>query len=140
MAANGQNIPYIGWIEVTFCLASNEVETDKLVIPVLAISFRQLRHLIIEYNVIKQMVNDKGITQPMTSGFQGTTCPSPATETVQAFIRQIHAETPCEYTVKTTKENVHVPKPTLVQVECRVQSYRPKEETLLIFEPDINSQ
>lgn len=32
-----------------------------------------------------------------------------------------------------------MPKHTLVQVECRVQSYRPKEETLFIFKPDINS-
>lgn len=133
VAANGQNIPYIGWMEVTFDLASNEVETDKLVIPVLVMRGSQLRHPIIGYNVIEQMVNDKGITQPMASGFQGTTCPSPAAETVQAFIKQIHAETPCEYTVKTTKENVHVPKHTSVQVECRVQSYRPKEETLLIL-------
>ncbi len=140
VAVNGQNIPYIGWMEVTFDLASNEVKTDKLVIPVLVMRGSQLRHPIIGYNVIEQMVNDMGITQPMTSGFQGTTCPSPGAETVQAFIKQIHAETPCEYTVKTTKENVHVPKNTSVQVECRVQSHRPKEDILLIFEPDVNPQ
>lgn len=28
VAANGQDIPYIGWMEVTFGLASNEVETS----------------------------------------------------------------------------------------------------------------
>ncbi len=122
MAANGQNIPYVGWMEVTFDLASNDEETDKLVIPVLVMRGSQLCHPIIGYNVIEQMVNDKGITQPMTM-FQRTTCPSPAVETVQAFIKQIHAETPCEYTVKTTKENVHVPKNTYQyrwNVECNL--------------------
>ncbi len=139
VAANGQNIPYVGWMEVTFDLASNDEETEKLVIPVLVMRGSQLCHPIIGYNVIEQMANDKGITQPMTM-FQRTTCPSPAVETVQAFIKQIHAETPCEYTVKTTKENVHVPKNTSVQVECRVQSHRPKEDILLMFEPDVNPQ
>ncbi len=139
VAANGQIIPYVGWMEVTFDLASNDEETDKLVIPVLVMRGSQLCHPIIGCNVIEQMVNDKGITQPMTM-FQRTTCPSPAVETVQAFIKQIHAETPCEYIVKTTKENVHVPKNTSVQVECRVQSHRPKEDILLIFEPDVNPQ
>ncbi len=33
VAANGQNIPYVGWMELTFDLASNDEETDKLVIP-----------------------------------------------------------------------------------------------------------
>lgn len=127
-------------MEVTFGLASNEVETDELLIPVLVMRGRQLCHPIIGYNVIEQMVNDKGIMQPVTSGLKGTICPRAATETVQAFISQIHAEKPCEYTVKTTKENDHVPKHTSVQVECRDQSYRPKEEILLIFEPDMNSQ
>lgn len=138
VAANGQEIPYIGWMEVSFGLALNEVETDELLIPVLVMRGSQLRHPIVGYNVIEQMVNTERITQPITSEFQRTACPSAGT--VQAFIKKIHAETPCEYTVTTTKKNVHVPKHTSVQVECRVQIYRPKQETVLIFEPDVNPQ
>lgn len=117
VAANGQEIPYIGWMEVSFGLASNEVETDELVIPVLVMRGSQLHHPIVGYNVIEQMVNTKRITPPITSESYKTACPSAATGTVQSFIKQIHAETPCEYTVKTTKESVHLPKHTSVQVE-----------------------
>lgn len=133
VAANGQDIPYAGWVEVTFGLASNEVKTKELVIPVLVMKGRELRHPIIGYNVIEQMMNNKELTQPITNE-------SVEREKVQAFIEQVHAEMSCGYLVKTKKENVNVPKHTSVQIECRVQSHRPKENTVLIFEPDVNPQ
>jgi len=53
--------------------------------------------------VIEQIVNNKELTQPITNE-------SVEREKVQAFIEQVHAETSCEYLVKTKKENVHVPR------------------------------
>lgn len=36
-----------------------------------------------------------------------------------------------------SKERLHVPKHTSVQVECRVQTSAPKEERVLLYEPDV---
>ncbi|XP_046732140.1 uncharacterized protein LOC124402856 isoform X2 [Silurus meridionalis] len=119
VAANGQDIPFTGWIEVTFGLASNESKTKELVIPVLVMRGRQLGHPIIRYNVIEQMMNNKELTQPITTESLKPVLPSVEREKVQAFVERVHAETPCEYFVKTRKGNVHVPKHTSVQIECR---------------------
>lgn len=41
VAANGQDIPYIGWIEVTFGLVSDKTKDSELTIPVLVRGERQ---------------------------------------------------------------------------------------------------
>jgi len=46
VAANGQDIPYAGWMEVTFGLSSNEVKTKELIIPVLVMKGRELLYFI----------------------------------------------------------------------------------------------
>lgn len=43
-----------------------------------------------------------------------------------------------EYTVKTKKERIIIPKHMSVKVECHVQMQTPHEDTTLIFEPDVN--
>lgn len=37
IAANGEDMPYVGWIDVTFRLAADGVPTKKVVIPTLVI-------------------------------------------------------------------------------------------------------
>lgn len=59
----------------------------------------------------------------------------------EVFVEQITVEQqPHEYVVKTTRERVHVPKHTLVKVECRVLTAPLQEETTLIFEPSVDPQ
>lgn len=58
--------------------------------------------------------------------------------TIRALNEQLEAETSCEYPIRTAKEKIYVPKHTSVQVECRVQTSTPKEDMVLLFEPDVN--
>lgn len=103
-----------------FGLAVNETETKELIIPVLIIEGRQLCHPIIEFSVIEQMLNDSELHRPVTNEFLRTVLPSVEGEKETTFINQIQEETPCKYLVKTTKENVQVPKHTSVQLKCRL--------------------
>ncbi len=138
VAVNGQDIPFIGWMEVMFGLVPDERKDKELIIPVLVMRGGHLCHPIIGYNVIEQVVNCNGLTQPHSSEMLGTVTPNLEGNTIRAFIKRVQAETSCEYILKTTKERVHVPKHTSVQVECSVQSSAPKEERVLLYEPDVN--
>ncbi|GAA6090899.1 NACHT, LRR and PYD domains-containing protein 12-like [Tachysurus ichikawai] len=59
---------------------------------------------------------------------------------VQTFIHLVSAESSCEYIVKTTKVHVSIPKRSTVPVSCRVYMQPVKEDSTLIFEPDVNHQ
>ncbi|KAL1267687.1 hypothetical protein QQF64_033050 [Cirrhinus molitorella] len=64
--------------------------------------------------------------------------PSLKRSKVQTFIKLVSAQSSCEYTVKTTKGNVNVPKRSIMQVSCGVYMQPVKEDSVLIFEPDVN--
>lgn len=64
--------------------------------------------------------------------------PSLKRSKVQTFIKLVSAESSCEYIVKTMKGHVNVPKRSTVQVSCRVYMQPVKEDSTLIFEPDVN--
>lgn len=50
------------------------------------------------------------------------------------------AEESCDYVVKTTNENLTVPRHVSVQVDCKVQTSPLKEDTIFLFKPDVNLQ
>lgn len=52
VAANGTNLPYSGWVELTFKLASTVMNEKELKIPVLVLKDHELSRSIIGYNVI----------------------------------------------------------------------------------------
>lgn len=92
VAANGQDIPYIGWIEVTFGLVSDKTKDSELTIPVLVMRGRQLCHPIIGYNVIEQIANRTRLTPPNASELVVTAIPNVEGNKIQAFIKRVQAE------------------------------------------------
>lgn len=59
----------------------------------------------------------------------------------RVFVEQVSAKQQLhEYVVKTTREQVHVPKRTAVKVDCRVLTAPLQDETTLIFEPNVDHQ
>lgn len=144
VAANGINIPYIGYVEVTFSLTSQVTQNAEVVIPMLVARGQNLSHPIIGFNVIEQIVSS---TEQVPSGPQRNEMlertikaafPSLKRNKVQAFIKLVSVESSCEYMVKTTKVHVNIPKHSTVQTSCRVYMPPVKEDTTLIFEPDVN--
>lgn len=145
VAANGIELPYIGYVEVKFRLSSQKSHQTELVIPMLVARGQNLSHPIIGFNVIEQIVNSIEPKQPKTVNktLEKTVkaaFPSLKRSKVQTFIQLVSAESPCEYIVKTTKVHVNIPKQSTVQVSCRVYMQPVKEDSTLIFEPDVNPQ
>ncbi|KAL1249455.1 hypothetical protein QQF64_020460 [Cirrhinus molitorella] len=144
IAANGIDMPFIGYVEVTFRLVSPTSHHTELVIPILVAKGQNLSHPIIGFNVIEQIVNSIKQVQPSTVNNNmlektvKATFPSLKRSKVQTFIKLVSAQSACEYTVKTTKGNVNVPKRSIMQVSCGVYMQPVKEDSVLIFEPDVN--
>lgn len=55
-AVNGTEMPYLGWVEITFRLAPEINQTKELIIPVLVMKGGHLSHPIIGFNVIEHIL------------------------------------------------------------------------------------
>ena len=143
VAANGENMPYVGWVEVTFSLASGGAPTTTVNVPTLVMKGNNLGRPIIGSNVI-ELIIDRELKQSNTTDIERlshtvrTAFPNLEPEQAQAFVQQVSVEQKYEYAVKTKKERINIPKHMSVTVECHVQMYPPHEDTTMIFEPDVN--
>ncbi|KAK2855024.1 hypothetical protein Q7C36_006893 [Tachysurus vachellii] len=114
VAANGIDLPYTGYVEVTFRSSSQSLHQAEL----------NLSHPIIGFNVIEQIVSSIEQAQPTTKINKilertvEAAFPSLKRSKVQTFIHLVSAESSCEYIVKTTKVHVSIPKCSTVPVSC----------------------
>ncbi len=146
VAANGSNMPYEGWVEITFNLAPPANKIEALVIPVLVLKGQQLSKPIIGYNVIEQVMKRSEVSG-QSGGSKGllnktvrSAFPSLRRSKIQTFINLVTAESASEYCVKVTKNHVNVPKHAIVQVKCQVKTPCTKQDSVMLFEPSINPQ
>lgn len=139
-AANGTEMPYLGWIETTFQLVPVTDPTKELIIPVLVMKGRQLSHPIIGYNVIEHVVTTSNTKRTEQYKTVRNAFPHLKRSTVRAFIQAVSAEQESEYAVKTKKEEIIVPKHCNMQVSCRVAAQPFREDMTMLFEPDLNPQ
>ncbi|KAK0137920.1 hypothetical protein N1851_025866 [Merluccius polli] len=129
-AANGTEMPYTGWIEATFRLASETDQAGELIIPMLVMKGWHLSHPIIGFNTEKT-------TQYNTvrKAFPGL-----RRNKVRALIQAVSADQVDEYTVKTKREENLVSKHSIIQVNCRVAAQPFKDDMTMLFQPDPNPQ
>lgn len=145
-AANGQSMPYKGYVEVTSGLSTEGADPNEFVVPMLVIKGGRLSQPILSYNVIERILKIStaeqldAVRKEQLHEVLKTSFPSLNRGNVPAFIDLVTTEQSCEYVVKTTKERVIVPKHTSVQIDCKVKTRPPKKDTTLLFEPDINPQ
>ena len=66
-AANGGMIPFIGWVEVQFQLASDTHSSVPLTVPIL-VARDELEHPVIGYNVIDETIKDRTQVQGESDG------------------------------------------------------------------------
>ena len=85
-AANGTSIPYLGWMEVSFKLASRS--SDKQVFVTILVARGSLEHIIIGYNVIEEVIKDQSDMASMRSSF-----PTVKQENITALLQFILSET-----------------------------------------------
>lgn len=144
-AANGQSMPYIGWVEITFRIAADCAAAEELIVSILVMKGRRLSQPIIGYNVIEQIVTRAVGHLDETSKEQQhailkVTFPSLPRTSVPVFIDLMSVATGCEYPLHIAGEKVNIPKHISTQIECKVKTRSPKRDVVLLFEPDVNPQ
>ncbi len=143
VAANGANMPYSGWVELTFKLASPVTNEKELHIPVLVLKDQELPRPIIGYNVIEQILRRSetrgslDVTNACLYRTVRSAFPSIKKKSVHTFINLVTTEGFSEYVVRTRKEPVNIRKHTVVQIQCLVKVPHVKQDTVLLFEPHI---
>lgn len=141
VAANGTDMPYGGWVEVTFRLASPAERVKELVIPMLVLKGQQLPKPIIGFNVIEQVMKQKDtdnsdketnrqLYQTVVSAF-----PNLKRGKVHTFINLVTADDLGEYTVSTGKGSVNIPRHTIMQIQCKIKMPHVRQDSVLLFEP-----
>lgn len=137
-AANGTEMPYLGWIEATFRLASETDQAGELIIPVLVMKGWHLSRPIIGFNVIEHILTKTEKTTQYNTVRKAF--PGLKRNKVRAFIQAVSAEQEDEYVVKTKRGEIAVSKHSSIQVSCRVAAQPFKDDMILLFQPDLNPQ
>ncbi|CAH3182832.1 unnamed protein product [Porites lobata] len=134
-AANGTDIPYCGWAEISVRLA-NEKETEVRV-PFL-ITRENIDQPIIGFNVIELMVwnteeeNDDVLLNGMSKSFKLSK--SGDTQVLISLIRTSNSDELCQ--VKSSKKPQILPAGQTVHLPCRANTGPIHRKTPVLFEPD----
>lgn len=138
-AANGTEMPYLGWVESTFRLASEINQTKELIIPVMVMKGGHLSHPIIGFTVIEHILANTEKTRQYNAVKKAF--PSLKRNKLKAFIQDVTTEQTDEYSVLgTKKEMVSVAKHSGVQIACCVTTQPFKENVTMLIQPDLNPQ
>ncbi len=127
VAANGANMPYSGWVELTFKLASPVTNEEELNIPVLVLKDQELPRPIIRYNVIEQIMRRSetsgslDVTNACLYRTVRSAFPSIKKKSVHTFINLVTTEGLSEYVVRSRKEPVNIRKHAVMQIQCLVR-------------------
>ena len=132
-AANGNSIPYKGWVALEFQIGKSKntvsvpflVASDKLELPLLGFN-------VIEYLIKSQQLDCNDISSHLVG-----TKPFNAPALVDLMNSVDHAEL-C--LVKTCKKDVIIPRGQSVRVCCRVNTGPLSQPTPVLFEADENGQ
>ena len=112
-AGNGGIIPFIGWVEAQFQLASDTHSSVPLTVPIL-IARDELEHPVIGYNVIEETIKDRTQVQGESDGavidIMNAAFRELTVESVNAlvdFVRYPAEEYLC--VLRSSKNNITVP-------------------------------
>ena len=134
-AANGTDIPFDGWLEVTVSLnAPGKHSVCLTKVPVL-VTPTHLTEPRIGYNVIEETVksNSKSPTQ-QEQAFSGMFLSRPHLD-IKSFVKLIHANDPSTFCmIRSGKDKIAIPKGGTVVIPC-IAHTRASQEMDVLFEP-----
>ena len=128
-AANGEAIPYVGWVQLNFQLSQGQ---PLLQVPFL-VTEKYLNLPLIGYNVIEHCVKSNNLSpHAMNSVFNDV--PAKSIEALVEFIQAAEKE---QLGIAKSSKNVYmIPKGETVNISCRVSHGPIASCTPVIFEPD----
>ncbi|KAK2558824.1 hypothetical protein P5673_019039, partial [Acropora cervicornis] len=124
MAANGSEMPYIGWVELNFRLSSSN--------PDLKFHFLLRSNVWTHQGIIKHSNGDAALSQVITSSF--TDLDTQTASVFVNFIESLNQEELC--CIKTTKRDTTILPKQSLRVTCRVNTGPVGRPTPVLFEPD----
>lgn len=124
-AANGTEVPFEGWADVTLEIKSVNHGHATIQVPVL-VSQNCLNHSILGSNVISEMIKANKETDTDITGLLREAL-SVTESTAEALVSALQVFTPAdnciEYTVKTGKKGVMLPAGQICEIRCRVREW-----------------
>ncbi|KAI8503655.1 retrotransposon-like protein 1 [Branchiostoma belcheri] len=129
-AANGTEIPYSGWVEVSFKLS--EDDSPAISVPFLTTNSPSQDHPIIGYNVIEEIQKRCGSDSALLSRALPVR-PQRAAALVN-LIEEFSVPNPAG--VRVGRKRVRLPRGATVQVRCRIPRGSVEEKQIMLFEPD----
>ena len=134
-AANGTEIPYVGWVDINFELCSDS--NRHISIPFL-VSTLKLDMPIIGYNVIEEIVKasttstENSLISVLSASFEDKI--SPNVPKLINFLQSTNKHELCD--LKTIKKSVIIPKSSSARVSCRANTAYIDKSIPAYFEPD----
>ena len=139
IGANGGPIPFEGWVEVQFQLASNNQLSTPLTVPFL-VARGELEYPIIGYNVIEEVIKSPdqmtGVNTDSLEEIMGSAFSEMKQESVTALVDLVQSaisERLCM--LRSGKNNSTVPRGQTVAVTCRVDCGPLEERAPVLLEP-----
>ena len=139
-AANGTDLPYLGWVDIHFKLAGNEHDYG-LNVPFL-VSKDQLDFPIVGYNVIEEITRncDQSVTadakQPLVDVLS-TSMTGVKRENVEALVNFVNTEKSDELSaVQTSKKDLLIPGGQVIHVACHINIGPIDKKIPVLFEPN----
>ena len=127
--ANGEAIPYVGWVQLNFQLSPRQ---PLLQVPFL-VTEKHLNLPLIGYNVIEHCVKSNNLSpHPMNSVFNDV--PAKSVDALAEFIQAAGKEQ--LGIAKSSKKDYMIPKGETMNISCRVNHGPIASHTPVIFEPD----
>ena len=131
-AANGSEMPYIGWVELNFRLSSCN---NDLKVPLL-VTEQYLDSPLIGFNVIEEIIKDSNedvaLSQAVTASF--IDLDSQTASVFVNFIENLNQGELCS--IKTSKCDITIPPKQGQRVTCRANTGPVGRPTPVLFEPD----
>lgn len=131
-AANGSEMPYIGWVELNFRLSSCN---NDLIVP-FVVTEQYLDSPLIGFNVMEEIIKDSNgdvaLSQAVTASF--TDLDSQTASVFVNFIENLNQGELCF--IKTSKRDTIIPPKQSQRVTCRANTGPVERPTPVVFEPD----
>lgn len=138
-AANGAEVPFDDWIDVTLAIVSENRGSVMVQVPMLVVQ-SSIRFQLLGSNVIAKMIKGNGQTNEVDIGSLLKEALKVSKDAARVIVSHLSAaidEEPLQYDTGVGKKGLTIPKGQIGKVRCRIRAW-PKGRTVL-YEPAIDS-
>lgn len=142
-AANGEPLPYDGWVELTVNLTGNDNPNLEIQVPFL-VSQVPFTQPLLGSNILREMMKGQASSEsaPLMLVNLLQKALGVKVEQAEAMVHFIQAQKTSAHsmaTIRVGKENVTIPAGKTIHVQCRVPPSFDTSDPVVLYEPSENS-